>query len=81
MDYKYEIYGKSRSKRWIAILSNDEKDCCRPDAFINLVEKVNASGDDPGLTFTWNPTFCISVTYPEDVTEEQAVEFLSRFAA
>lgn len=81
MDYTYEIYGKSAAKRWIAILSNDEKDCDTPDAFIHFVEQVNASGDDPGLSFNWDPTFCISVTYPEDMTEEQAISFLNRFAA
>ena len=46
MDYKYRIYGKSQSKRWIAIMSNDEEDCNKPDAFINFVEKVNTVGID-----------------------------------
>ena len=81
MDYKYRIYGKSQSKRWIAIMSNDEEDCSRPDAYINFVEKVNASGKDPGVTISWNPTFCISVTYPEHISEEQAVSFINRFVA
>ena len=81
MNYTYEIYGKSPAKRWITILSNDEKDCENPDAFINFVERVNAAGDEPGLSYRWDPTFCISVTYPEDVSEEQAVRFLSRYAA
>ena len=81
MDYRFRIYGKSPAKRWIAILSNDEKGCDRPDAFVNFVERVNASGDDPGLTFSWSPTFGISVTYPEDISEEQAVSFLDRFVA
>ena len=81
MNYTYEIYGKSADKRWITILSNDEQDCERPDAFINFVEWVNAAGDDPGLSYRWDPTFGISITYPEDVTEDQAVSFLSRYAA
>ena len=81
MDYKYRIYGKSQSKRWIAIMSNDVEDCSRPDAYINFVEKVNASGKDPGVTISWNPTFCISVTYPEYISEEQAVSFINRFVA
>lgn len=81
MGYTYEIYGKSAAKRWIAILSNDKDDCDKPDAYINFVEQVNASGDDPGLIFNWDPTFCISVIYPENVTEEQAISFLSRYAA
>lgn len=81
MDYKYEIYGKSAAKRWIAILSNDERDCDRPDAYVNFVEWVNASGNNPGLTMSWSPTFGISVTYPEYISEEQAVSFLERFVA
>ncbi|MCR5451821.1 MAG: hypothetical protein K6F00_04235 [Lachnospiraceae bacterium] len=79
MSYEYEIYGKSAAKRWIAILSNDNEDCDKPDAYINFVEKVNASGDDMGFTFNWDPTFCISVLYPENVSEEQAISFLNRF--
>lgn len=81
MNYEYEIYGKCADKRWITILSNDEHDCESPDAFIDFVERVNASKDDPGLSYTWDPTFCISVTYPESVTEDQAISFLSRYAA
>ena len=81
MNYTFEIYGRSADKRWIAILSNDEHDCEKPDAYKNFVERVNAAKDEPGLTYTWDPTFCISVTYPENVTEDQAVSFLSRYAA
>lgn len=81
MDYKYEIYGKSRAKRWIAILSNDEHDCDSPDAYINFVEQVNASGRAHDYNFSWDPTFCISVIYPENVTEDEAVSFLSRYVA
>ena len=77
----YEIYGKNAEKRWIVILSNDERDCEEPTAFFNFMERVNASGDDPGLHYRWDQTFGISVTYPETVTEDQAVTFLSRYAA
>ena len=81
MNYEYEIYGKSMEKRWIAILSNDETDCDRPEAFIHFAEMVNAAEDNPGLDLDWDPTFCISVTYPENVTEAQAISFLRRYAA
>ena len=81
MNYTYEIYGKSAEKRWIVILSNDEKDCENQRAFIHFLERVNASGEDPGLSYRWDQTFGISVTYPETVTEDQAVSFLSRYAA
>ncbi|MCR5098459.1 MAG: hypothetical protein K6B14_05880 [Lachnospiraceae bacterium] len=81
MDYKFVIYGKSQEKRWITILSNDESDCDSPEAFVTFVERVNEDKDEPGMTYTWDPTFCISVTYPENVTEDQAVMFLSRYAA
>ena len=81
MDYSFEIYGKSADKRWITIISNDEHDCEKPDAYISFVERVNEAKDEPGLTYSWDPTFCISVTYPETVTEDQAVSFLSRYAA
>ena len=52
MNYEYEIYGKCADKRWITILSNDEHDCESPEAFIDFVERVNASKDDPGLSYT-----------------------------
>ena len=80
MDYKYTIYGKNAEKRWIAIISDDKSDCEKPDAYINFVEKINESGADPGLIFNWDPTFCISVIYPENVSEEQALSFLGRYA-
>lgn len=81
MDYKYEIYGKNSTKRWIVLLSNDEHDCEKPDAYINFVERVNASGKAHDYNFTWDPVYCISVTYPETVTEDEAVSFLSNYVA
>ena len=81
MEYEYRIYGKSADKRWITILSDDEHDCERPDAFIQFAEQVNGAEDNPGLDLSWDPTFCISVTYPEDMSEAQVLWFLSRYTA
>ena len=81
MNYEFEIYGKNAEKRWITILSNDEHDCDTPDAYISFMERVNGASDEPGMTYNWDPVFCISVTYPENVTEDEAMSFLRRYVA
>ena len=36
-------------------------------------------GDGLGLMYQWDSCFGISVIYPENVTEEDAIEFLKQF--
>lgn len=95
MDYKYKILHINKNERWITIISNDELDLEEPDAFIYFVKMiqkdVNGSienigniqyriiNDGLGLVYQWDGLFGISVIYPENVKEYQAVEFLNKY--
>ena len=95
MEYRYEILHINRLENWITITSNDEFDFEEPDSFVYLLKKIreeingkiesvgdmqySINGDGLGLIYQWDSCFGISVIYPENVTEEDAIEFLKQF--
>lgn len=95
MEYRYEVLNINRLENWITLTSNDEFDFEEPDSFIYLLKKIRDEidgkiesvgdtqyrihGDGLGLMYQWDSCFGISVIYPENVTEEDAIEFLKQF--
>lgn len=95
MKYKYKLLHINSAERWISITSNDDTDFDEPDAFIYFVKmiqrdvngKITAVGDIQykipedgfGFIYQWDDLFGITVIYPKTVTEEQAVEYLSKY--
>ena len=95
MDYKYRILHINSKERWIHIDSKDEWDRYEPDAFVHFVKKIRNEtegtienvGDcryiinyeGPQFIYQWDDLFGIVVIYPENITEDDAVGFLSKY--
>ncbi len=95
MNHQYKILHVNRENCWITITSDDKFDREEPDAFVELLRKIQdhtggtikkvgdiqyrISGDGLDFIYQWDSLFGITVIYPRDVTEAQARGFLSRY--
>lgn len=87
----YKISLIDKNSRWI-FFSCDEYDIEEPDSFVELVNRVaknfsgkiidlgdtryRIEGEELNLIFQWDSCFGIVVEYPNNVSTEQAVQFL-----
>ncbi len=95
MDIRYKISHINSKERWIFIKSSDEYDLYDPDAFVNFVKIIqNDTGgtienvgdvqyilknNGPQFVYQWDDLFGIVVIYPENMTEDEALEFLGKY--
>ena len=95
MEYKYKIIIVNSKDRWIFIKSNDEWDSYETDAFFSFVEiirndtggiiesigdgRVVIKNNDPVFIYQWDDLFGIVVIYPENMSEDEAIRYLSKY--
>ena len=90
---KYKIWNISKEDRWISIYC--EGSSYEMDPFIDFVRMIiddvggnvdeagdcqyNIKNDGLGLIYQWDSCFGITVIYPKEISESQALEFLSKY--
>ena len=93
--YNYTIRNINSKDRWIFIKSDFEFELDEPDDFVDLVKtihddvngtivdngmmKYSIKNDGYGLIYQWDDLFGTVIIYPENVTETEVVDFLSKY--
>jgi hypothetical protein len=95
MEYKYKIISINEDERQIVIASSNRSYMEEPNAFVNLVKLIQSevngtienvgemqfkiTDDKFGLIYQWDGLFGISVIYPENISPNEAVDFLDNY--
>ena len=95
MKYNYSIGSINSKDRWIFIKSDFEFKYDEPDDFAELIKTIrddvkgtieendtmrySIKNDGYGLIYQWDELFGTVIIYPENVTEAEAVDFLSKY--
>lgn len=93
-DYQYEIISINEKDRWI-FLRADEWDLEEPDAFLYLLCRIRddlngtivevgsdcytIEKDPCSLIYQWDSCFGITIVYPQDLSYESVLDFLSKY--